>query len=281
MKNKNNNSWEEHLRFVAKYYEEERLDGSRAWEQFATERPALRRNHFQRYWMGAAAAVLLLLVGISTLWWNRRPAEDWVVITTHPGQYLEVCLPDSSWVSLAARSSIRYDRKSFGKQKRKVEMQGKAFFQVRRDETHPFSVQTTQTCVTVLGTSFQVEARDSTESVHVVSGKVDFKSLKQEKGMVLTAGMSAVYAHQQMHLLSEEKKNRNNLAWKTRQLCFEETPLEQVIKEVEECYQVKIRNNTSASGLKLTATFNRLSLEEVLKIINQTLDTRLTAEPEQ
>ena len=96
MSNKNDNIWEEHLRFVAKHYQEERLDANHAWTRFAAERPMIRRSLFHRYWMGTAAAVLLVLVGITTLWWNLRPTEEWVVAVTRPGQYLEICLPDSS-----------------------------------------------------------------------------------------------------------------------------------------------------------------------------------------
>ncbi len=281
MSNKNDNIWEEHLRFVAKHYQEERLDANHAWTRFAAERPMIRRSLFHRYWMGTAAAVLLVLVGITTLWWNLRPTEEWVVAVTRPGQYLEICLPDSSWVSLAARSSVRYDRKSFGRQERRVEMQGKAFFQVRQDETHPFSVQTTRTCVTVLGTSFQVATSDTAETVHVVTGKVDFKPLKQEKGVVLTAGMSAVYADRQINLLDEKEQSPNDLAWKTKQLHFDETPLDQVMNEVGDCYQVKIQNRSAvAGGMKLTATFRDLSLDEVLEVINQTLGTRLEVVPD-
>ena len=280
MDNKPDDMWEEHLRFVAKHYQEERLDANRAWKRFAAERPVVRRNLFQRYWMGAAAAVLLLLVGITSLWWSRQTAPEWVVVATRPGQYLEVCLPDSSWVSLAARSSLRYDRKHFGKQLRRVEMQGKAYFQVSRDEAHPFSVQTAQTCVTVLGTSFQVDASEAAETVHVVSGKVNFKPLKQEQGLVLTAGMSATYADRQMRLLTKQEQNPNDLSWKTRELHFDEAPLKQVMEEVGRCYQVKIRDRKATAGVKLTATYRNLSLEELLEVINQTLGTRLEAVPD-
>ena len=40
-----------------------------------------------------------------------------------------------------------------------MEMNGKAFFQVTRNEARPFSVETSQTEVTVLGTSFQIDEK--------------------------------------------------------------------------------------------------------------------------
>ena len=56
---------------------------------------------------------------------------------------------------------------------------------------------------------------------------------------------------------------------------FNDTPLEKVVSDLSEYYQVNIINKAETPNLKLTATFNDLPLEDVLLVINQTLDTRL------
>lgn len=281
MNNEPNDILEQHIRFVAKHYDEGRLDTDRAWEQFAAEHSVVRRTAFRRYWIGAAA-VLLLLVGLSTFFWTDRSQSEWVSVTTRPGQLKEVYLPDSTRVSLAGSSSVRYDRKNYGKRRRVVEMEGKAFFQVTRNEARPFSVKATETEVTVLGTSFQVNEAESTAEVHVATGKVRFAAIGKEESVVLTAGMSAVYSKEKeaITVSSEPEMDKNWLSWKTGKLQFNETPLEQVIADLSACYQVKIRNRSVTPGLKLTATFDHLPLGEVLMVINRTLDTRLMAEPD-
>ena len=153
MNNEQENKLEERIRFVAKHYEEGHLDTDKAWQQFASRYQVRRTVSFRRYWM-AAASVLLLLIGFSTYYITDRNSPEWVAVTTAPGQLKDVYLPDSTLISMAGNSSIRYDARSYGKERRVVEMKGKAFFQVTRNEARPFSVYTERTEVTVLGTSF-------------------------------------------------------------------------------------------------------------------------------
>ena len=150
--NEHDNKLEQRIRFVAKRYREGSLDSDKAWQKFASEHVISRKVSFRRYWIGAAA-VVLVLVGLGTWFTVERNAPDWVAITTAPGQMKDVYLPDSTLVALAGDSWIRYDAKRYDKERRAVEMNGKAFFQVTRNEARPFSVKTSQTEVTVLGTS--------------------------------------------------------------------------------------------------------------------------------
>lgn len=270
---------EQRLRFVAKRYRENSLDTDRAWERFARQKGIRRIVPWRRYWM-AAASVLLLLAAAGSWWFTERQAPDWVAVTTLPGQCKEVWLPDSTEISLAGASSVRYDRKKYGKERRVVELKGKAFFQVKRNEARPFSVYTAQTEVTVLGTSFQIWEQDGVTDVDVVTGKVRFTAgdKEEESKVILTAGMSASYSMEKKEITILQEENLNRLSWKTRQLRFNETPLSQVIDDLSEFYGVKIINRLKSPASKLTATFNDMPLDEVLMVVNQTLDVRLAPE---
>lgn len=203
-----------------------------------------------------------------------------MAVTTGPGQIKEVYLPDSTLISMAGSSSIRYDVKTYGKERRVVEMKGKAFFQVTRNEARPFSVYTERTEVTVLGTSFQINEQPGGTDVNVMTGKVSFGATGSETNkVILTAGMSASYSMESNGITILEEEDLNSLSWKTRQLRFNDTPLEKVIDDLNKYYQVKVINKTETPNLKLTATFNDLPLEDVLLVINQTLDTRLAPDP--
>lgn len=277
MNNEQENKREQRIRFVAKHYEEGRLHTDKAWQQFASKHQVHRSVSFRRYWI-AAASVLLLLIGFSTYFITEQNSPEWVAVTTAPGQLKEVYLPDSTLISMAGNSSIQYDAKTYGKERRVVEMKGKAFFQVMRNESRPFSVYTEQTEVTVLGTSFQINEQPGGTDVHVMTGKVCFTVTGNETDkVVLTAGMSASYSTDNNGITIVEE-GLNTLSWKTRQLRFNDTPLEKVISDLNEYYQVKVINKAENPNLKLTATFNGLPLEDVLLVINQTLDTRLASD---
>ena len=101
--------------------------------------------------------------------------------------------------------------------------------------------------------------------VDVVTGKVRFAAGKEPEPVILTAGMSASYSNEKKEIDILKEENPNNLSWKTKQLRFNDTPLE----------QVEIINKVDSPDSRLTATFNDLPLDEVLMVINQTLDIRL------
>ena len=127
---------------------------------------------------------------------KERNNPEWVSVATVSGQLKDVYLPDSTLVSMAGNSTLRYDVKKYGKERRVVEMTGKAFFQVKRNEARPFSVHTAMTEVTVLGTSFQVSEQPDMTEVDVVTGKVRFAAGKEPEPVILTAGMSASYSNE-------------------------------------------------------------------------------------
>lgn len=275
MNNEQEHKLEQRIRFVAKHYEEGRLDTDKAWQKFAAKHQVRRSVSFRRYWM-AAASVVLLLVGFGTYFVTEQNSHEWVAVETASGQIKDVYLPDSTLISMAGSSYIRYDMKAYGKERRVVEMKGKAFFQVARNETRPFSVYTERTEVTVLGTSFQINEQPDGTDVNVMTGKVSFAASGCETNkVILTAGMSASFSMDNKEITILEEEGLNNLSWKTRQLRFNDTPLNKVINDLNEYYQVNITNKVETPDLKLTATFNDLPLEDVLLVINQTLDTRL------
>lgn len=276
MSNEHENKGEQRLRFVAKRYREESLDTDRAWKRFADSRNIRPAVSFRRYWM-AVASVILLCIGIGTWWVTDYDRPRWVAITTAPGQLKEVWLPDSTLVSMAGGSSLRYDARKYGEERRVVEMKGKAFFQVKRNEARPFSVYTERTEVIVLGTSFQVREQTPVTEVNVLTGKVCFAAGQEEKDrVILTAGMSASYSMEKKEMTILAEENLNNLSWKTKQLRFNDTPLSKVIEDLCNYYEVPVVNQAENPDIRLTATFNDLPLEEVLTVINQTLDVRLT-----
>ncbi|MDH6304668.1 transmembrane sensor [Parabacteroides sp. PF5-5] len=279
MHNEQEHKWEERIRFVAKHYEEGRLDTDKAWKQFASEKGIRRTIPLRRYLL-AIASVALLLVGITSLYLWERSKPEWVMVSTLPDQLKDVYLPDSTLISMSGNSWIRYNVKEYGKTRREVEMKGKAFYEVTHDESRPFSVQTNYTEVEVLGTAFQVHERSASVEVHVATGKVKFTAGQdqEKKSIILTKGMSANYSMETQDIELQTKEKPNYLSWKTGIIHFHGTPLEEVIDDLTDHYNQPVRSRTSIRGERLTATFESLPLDQILMIINQTLDVRLYVE---
>ena len=77
-------------------------------------------------------------------------------------------------------------------------------------------------------------------------------------------------------LLAEINKQSdpNTFAWKTHVFVYNEAPLKKVVKELEEVYKVHI-GGIPQKEYYLTTTFDNTPIEDIIEIINQTLDTKL------
>lgn len=274
-KDTGNDRFEQRISWVTRRYKEGSLDKDKAWKKFSSNQ-GIRRNYNLRRIIGGAAAILLIIIGIGIIYMEENESSEWVAIETEEGKIKEVILPDDSKVTLAGKSILRYDRKKFGKDKRAVVMSGKAFFEVARDEARPFSVETNHVKIEVLGTSFQIKESDKESLLHVMSGKVRFTLIGYSDTAILTENMSGRFTPETGLSIEDNGNDPNLLSWKTHQLRFRNTPLETVLKDVSEAYHVELVNHTAnTKDLKLTSFFDNLTLDELLSVINETLDIQV------
>lgn len=278
MKNEQEDKTEKRIRFVAKHYREDAIDENKAWQVFS-EKKGVKQRRFtlSRYWQAIAAAILVCFA-LSTWYYLENVKEEWLIVVSDSGQIKKVFLPDSSMIVMAENSSIKYNLIGFKKGNRDVELKGKAFFQVKRDEDSPFSVSTAKTVVKVLGTSFQLNEKTDRTALYVSTGKVAFASIEGDEEMILTEGMSAIYTDRDGVVIEDATDKSNVLAWQTKELHFNNASLEQIVRDLSEYYGVEIVNRLDNGNKHLTASFNDMSLDETLLIINQTLDVHLVVQ---
>ena len=126
------------------------------------------KKHYLRI-LPVAASIIVLIFGV--LWfWNKSSLQE-TVLLSRTGETKVFYLPDSSRVMLSGDSRLAYNAQ-FGKTNRELFLRGEAFFQVKRDTSKPFIVETSLIQVEVLGTSFQVIAQKLQAEVAVEKGRV-------------------------------------------------------------------------------------------------------------
>ena len=273
---KHNSTLEEDIRFVAKHYRDGSFDADRAWSRFASDNGVVHISFMRRHLMGIAAS-LLAIVALSTWMLIERQRPDWVAVETAVGQIKDVYLPDSTLVSLAGNSCIQYDAKSFNRNERAVRMSGRAFFDVTRDENRPFSISVGEGEIRVLGTSFQVDGRSDHTRVEVATGRVSFTAGGEEA--LLTAGRAATYFNEERSMDISTIDGDGQWSWRSGELRFNNTPLDRVVDELIGFYGVDIVDHHGGGNKRLTATFSDMSLEDVVEVVNQTLDVDLRVTP--
>ena len=265
---------EENIRFVAKYYQKGKMNTSQVWKDLNIARPESNRRSLLFRRIASAVAMICLVAGIS--YWLMNPSqEDWVTIAAAKVNK-EVVLPDSTYITLAPGASLRYDRLAYGKTERDVTLKGKAFFAVKHLVDNPFRVETVLADVRVLGTRFQVQAFVDSTMVTVESGKVRFSDKASDEA-VLTKGMQASLCKGgSISVFSSTEPNV--LAWKTYLFVYRDAPLATIVKELEEVYKVHI-SGVPSGELRLTTSFDNMPVNDIIEVINQTLDINLTTRP--
>lgn len=160
------------------------------------------------------------------------------------GQY-QVTLPDGSQVWLNAGSSLSYPAK-FDRGERVVELTGEAYFKVKKQNDHArFLVKTPTETVEVLGTEFNISAYSDDVNSHttLVTGSVEVSSsvnqladsevrVRLQPGEQAWVGPNAIQVH--------DVNVQDFIAWREGSFRFNETPLEDIMKQIARWYEVEI-----------------------------------------
>jgi transmembrane sensor len=229
------------------------------------------KSSIQNIWKVAATVIILLGFSGLLYYYLSKPTN---IVVTAQATNMEQVLPDGSVVSLHAGSRITYPEK-FSSGTRNVELDGEAYFIVAHDKAKPFIVASGDARVKVLGTQFNVNTRVSSGTVAVVltSGKVSvyYKQTPQKK-VLLVPGEKAELNSDRKEIHKTTNTDPNYMAWKTRVLVFNNETLAQVVKTLQNVYQMPVKiTDTQLLGCRVTATFDDQSLQSVLEVLKETL----------
>lgn len=213
------------------------------------------------------AATILLLLGITLVmrYYNRS-------VTTNKGEHIAHTLPDGSLIKLNAETSVAY-HPYWWRFKREIHFVGEAFFEVenltgRKEAGKQFSVISSEGRTTVLGTSFNIFARNSDYLVYCKTGKVNVSSTKHDIEFEITAGEIAFIDNENKEGRKKEGRKRDYLSWTDNNLSFTDVSLRKVFDEIERQYDIEIESTVSIDALIFGAFFNKPQTpEQVLDLI--------------
>jgi transmembrane sensor len=266
--------------------EAEEVDTDAAWlkvKSQLTQKPETKViPMYSKVWRVAASVILL----IGMMWLMRYylfPNYGMEVIESGDSP-IAVVLPDKSQVWLNKGSKLLYD-KEFDDQERIVQLEGEAFFQVHRDTSRPFIILSNRAKTQVLGTSFNLRAYPNEPLIElaVATGKVSFrdKDNKTEE-VILTPGFAATLNTKHQAITRTTFTEENAWAWKTGKLHFQNEGLANVLTALERYYDVKLElHNSSVGNCQFTGTFQHTALEEVLQVLEATLQLKYTQQEKQ
>jgi ferric-dicitrate binding protein FerR (iron transport regulator) len=229
--------------------------------------PARAHSRYRFRWL--AACIALLVAG--GLW----ALQDQLIYRTYATPYgitRRVQLSDNSLVFLNANSTLRVPRWLEKNSLREVWITGEAFFSVARTATKSrFVVHTSQADVEVLGTRFNVQDRRGKTAILLDEGKVKLiPTARPELKPVLMNPQELVVMHQTDTTLHKIKvRSEPYTAWRENKLVFEEAPLYQVARVIEDHYGVRIRiSDHRIARRRLTGTLPNNDFDVVLESLS-------------
>ncbi len=247
-------------------------------ENVPSTRFSFQRNQSQilYYSLRIAAIFVLILISVFFLFRNfTSPAEQRL---TAGNEILEHTLPDGTVVTLNAGTTLTYPS-TFNGPFRSVTLQGEAWFEVAHDKTKPFIITAGKARIRVVGTSFSVNTKtlDGTKEVILSSGIVRvYYENKPEEMALLFPGDKAEWMDDGGDIMKTSNEDVNFLAWKTKHVVLNNTTLHEAVVLLTKVYHTSIRLSDEKLGnCRITATFDRQSLESVLNVLKATLDLQV------
>jgi transmembrane sensor len=261
----------------------------------------------------AAAAFVIIILGIGTYYlFNKSESitTSNVFFEAHAplGSRASITLTEGTQVWLNAGTTLRYNN-NYGFTNRDVYLEGEAFFAVTKNKQLPFIVNTSDLCITALGTIFNVKSYKGENIIETTleEGRLRIDQLvpkdytKKIEPIYLKPSQNAVFFKQKRTIKVTDQnipddQNKNNIqenfkvlpikittvkdtrlytSWKDNRWIFKNEKLSSLAPKLERRYDIKIVFEDSALlDYAFTGTLKDESIEQVLAAIRFTAPIR-------
>lgn len=238
----------------------------------------------RRSWLWKIAAVFLVCVGGLSFFFLKHTATDgaaraseWLTIAAAE-EDRRCVLPDGTSVYLRRGSSLRYpdDMASFA---REVSVRGEAFFEVTPDAARPFVVDASGVWVKVLGTAFSVRTAEETETISVtlVRGSVSLNDACRKELVRLVPDQRADYSVSSGRCTVSEVDGERLTSWRKGIITYDNASLDEIVRLIEQTYGVSLRYDPPAhASQRFSGAFLQTQqLDTVLELTGRLTGTKL------
>lgn len=249
-------------------------EGHRAFTRFIAKQQKAQQKRLVLTLSKYAAIAILLITStyfISQYTFNHFHDIELNTLYVPAGQRAKLTLEDGSTVWLNANSTLKYPS-HFAKNKRLVEIEGEAFFDVALNEKKPFVVSTKKMDIEVLGTQFNVNSYSDTDVVktELLNGSVKVQMKDNELNTVTLKPNEQVTIIENSMIVSEIS-NSEHFLWIEGIYSFDNERLLDIINKLQLYYDVKIVvEDPELFDVRYTGKFRqRDGIDEILRIIQK------------
>lgn len=247
------------------------IDTDKAWERFHKDNivPAKIIPLWKQTWLRVAVS-LLLIIGVITI--TKIIMDPYKHIYSQD-ETLTITLPDNSKITLNKNTSLDY-QKSFH-DNRKVVLNGEAFFWVTKDDKHPFTIETENGKIQVVGTSFNIDSDNDKTLVSVKTGKVSLSNSKSQT--YLLPGEQGLASKNTDAIVTTKMQDSVYDYYITHKINCINTSIADLATILEKSFHIKvIFQNKTIAQKAITAEFPDNNLDLIIEVIERTLDVKIT-----
>ncbi len=233
---------------------------------------------FQR--IAAILIIPLILTFLAVFYFQSKtpvPEMAYAEIQCPLGVRTKFVLPDGTTGFLNSGSTLEYP--VIFTNGRNVTLKGEAYFEVKRDDDHPFIVNTPNLKTRVLGTKFNVIAYENENSEEIIlkEGKVEVYSNQGEKLETLQPDQKLVLNTQTRQYNKNQVEANQYVSWTKGKLIFRNESIQQVANRLGRWYNAEIEiRDPELLKYAFRATFIDEPIEEVLKLLAKTAPLKYT-----
>ncbi len=255
------------------------------------------------------AATAIVAVGLTLFFQNRNKLQKPAILTpiveenyyqsveTPAGARSLITLEDGTRIWLNANSKLTYPNHFNGNQ-RVVKLEGEGYFDVAKDKTWPFKVETSDLSVNVLGTIFNLKSYPNEGLIEttLIEGEIRLNKItkdnneqeilklkpKQKATFIKKEGIllrDEIYAanipvsekvqrKQEKLVISEHVDAEPIVAWKNNEMIFKNETLESIAISLERRYGVKIKfEDEAVKQYRFSGVFDEITIEQALQAL--------------
>ena len=194
------------------------------------------RRHLTR--IAAILIPIIFMIGGYYIFFNKGTSVT--ELTAPYGQISERVLSDGTEVWVNSGSTITYDE-NFKASERIVSLSGEACFDVEKDLSKPFVINTEHLSIRVLGTQLNVKAfpQEDREVVTLASGSVQV-STADGAAHKISPNQQLIYNNKTSEILIENVIASDFLGWREGQLLLDDSSFDDILSAIERHHNVEI-----------------------------------------
>ena len=180
-------------------------------------------------------------------------------------QPLVINLSDSSVVTLAPRSALRYPL-HFTENKRNVYLDGEAQFEVKRNEQAPFKVYSENIVATVLGTVFKFKKSADSITVELFKGKLNVELKDKSSALtsiLLNPAEKAIYVKHDQAFYKTAVTPVTPVT-PLINVSFRQNNFEEIAAQIKYASGITVINRSNKKAWRFTGEFKNTTAKEII-----------------